>query len=60
MADKLLIGIAAEGVTVADWRGLTRRAPNVEVAIDGNAAAFLDRIIDRLGRLVSGGSDVAL
>jgi purine nucleosidase len=50
----------AHGMTVADWRSLTRRAPNVEVAIDGNAAAFLDRIIDRLGRLVSGGSDVAL
>jgi purine nucleosidase len=41
----------AQGMTVADWRGITGRAPNVEVATAGDAAAFVDRLIERVGGL---------
>ena len=41
----------AHGMTVADWRGLTRKPANVEVAVAADAATFLDRFIDRVGRL---------
>lgn len=43
----------AHGMTVADWRGITGLAPNVEVATDGDAAAFLDRLIERVGGLAA-------
>ena len=43
----------AHGMTVADWRGLTGRPPNVDVATDGDAAAFLVRFVDRVGGLAS-------
>ncbi|MBF8290888.1 MAG: Nucleoside hydrolase [Chloroflexi bacterium] len=41
----------AHGMTVADWRGITGRAPNIAVATSGDAATFLDRLIDRIGGL---------
>lgn len=41
----------AHAMTVADWRGITGRAPNVNVAVTGNAAAFMDRFIERIGDL---------
>lgn len=48
----------AHGMTVADWRGVTRRAPNVAVATGGGADAFVERVVERVGglaaRLVSG------
>jgi hypothetical protein len=44
----------AHGMTVADWRGTTGRRPNVEVATDGDAAAFLDRLVERVGNLAAG------
>ena len=50
----------AHGMTVADWRGLTGRAPNADVAIDGDAPKFLGRFIDRVGRLVTSPPGVAL
>jgi purine nucleosidase len=37
------------GRTVPDWHGLTGRAPNVAIAVDGDAGAFLDRLIERIG-----------
>jgi len=43
----------AHGMTVADWRGITGRAANVEVATSGDAAAFLDRFVDRVGGLAA-------
>ena len=43
----------AHALTVADWRGLTRRTPNLDVAIDANAEAFIRHLIDRLGGLAA-------
>jgi purine nucleosidase len=39
------------GMTVADWRGLTGRPPNLDVAVSGEPAAFIDRFVDRVGSL---------
>ena len=39
------------GMTVADWRGLTGRPPNLAVALEADAAAFLDRFITHVGAL---------
>jgi len=43
----------AHGMTVADWRRLTGRPPNVEVGTSGDATAFLDRLVDRVGGLAA-------
>ncbi len=43
----------AHGMTVADWRGLTGKAPNLDVAVEADAAAFLERFIDRVGGLAA-------
>jgi inosine-uridine nucleoside N-ribohydrolase len=43
----------AHAMTVADWRGLTKRAPNVHVAVTGNADAFLRLLVDRIGGLAA-------
>jgi len=43
----------AHGMTVADRRRTTGRAPNVDVAIEGDAAAFLDRLVERVGGLAA-------
>jgi len=45
----------AHGMAVADWRGNTGRAANVDVAIAGNAQAFLDLLVERVGALASTG-----
>ena len=37
------------GMTVADWRGLTGRPPNLDVAVSAQPAAFIERFIDRVG-----------
>lgn len=49
----------AHGMTVADWRGLTRRAANLDVAVEADESAFLDRFIDRVGRLAASRAAVA-
>ena len=49
----------AHAMTVADWRGLTRKPANVEVAVEGDAGAFLDRFIERVGNLAAGRFGVA-
>jgi purine nucleosidase len=41
----------AHGMTVADWRGITGRRPNLAVAVDGDASGFLERWIERVGGL---------
>jgi purine nucleosidase len=43
----------AHGMTIADWRGLTRKPPNLEVAVEGDAGAFIDRFIERVGNLAA-------
>lgn len=50
----------AHGMTVADWRGLTHRRPNVDVALDGDAATFLDRLVELIGALAGTRPGVAL
>ena len=49
----------AHGMTVADWRGLTGKPPNVDVAVAADAATFIDRFIDRVGRLAASSSEPA-
>jgi purine nucleosidase len=44
-------GGAADGMTIADRRGLWGRAPNVDVAVDGDPELFLDRLVERVGSL---------
>jgi purine nucleosidase len=44
----------AHGMTVADRRRTTGRSPNVEVAVEGDAARFLERLVDRVGGLAGG------
>jgi purine nucleosidase len=41
----------AHGMTVADWRGLTGKPANLDVAVEADADAFLERWIDRVGEL---------
>ncbi len=39
----------AHGMTVADWRGITGRPPNVAVAVEGHATTFINRLVERVG-----------
>ena len=39
----------AHGMTIADWRGLTKREPNVDVAVEVDVDRFIDRFIERVG-----------
>jgi purine nucleosidase len=43
----------AHAMTVADWRGLTKAPPNLDVAVAVDADAFLARFVDRLGGLAA-------
>ncbi len=43
----------AHAMTIADWRGITGNSANVDVAISGDGAIFLERFIDRVGGLAS-------
>ena len=52
-------GGIADGQTVADWRGLWQRPPNVDVAVSADAGEFLRRWVERVGRLAATRSDVA-
>ena len=44
-------GTLAAGQTIADFRGLWHRPPNVDVAISADTQAFLGRLIERVGAL---------
>jgi purine nucleosidase len=46
-------GGVADGMTVADFRGLWGRVPNVDVALEGDAAVFLDQMVERIGGLAA-------
>lgn len=43
----------AHAMTVADWRGLTRRPANLDVAVDGDADRFLGELVERVGGLAA-------
>jgi purine nucleosidase len=49
----------AHGMTVTDWRRRSPRPANADVAVDGHAAEFFDRWIDRVGGLAADASEVA-
>ncbi|NJD30166.1 MAG: nucleoside hydrolase [Chloroflexi bacterium] len=50
----------AHAMTVADWRGLTRRPPNLDVVVEANADRFLEELVERLGGLAALCAGVAL
>jgi purine nucleosidase len=49
----------AHGMTVADWRGLTRREPNLAVAVEADGEAFIDRFVERVGGFAANRAGVA-
>jgi purine nucleosidase len=49
----------AHGMTVADWRRHLAGAPNVDVAVEGDAEAFIERFIERVGGLAARRAGVA-
>jgi purine nucleosidase len=46
-------GTLTTGETVTDWRRVWGRPPNIDVAVEADAAAFLDRFVERVGRLAA-------
>jgi purine nucleosidase len=54
-----LAGTLTAGETITDWRRVWGREPNVDVAVEADAARFMDRFIDRLGHLATIRNDVA-
>ncbi|MFL5778292.1 MAG: nucleoside hydrolase [Chloroflexota bacterium] len=57
--DVELAGSLTAGATIADWRGLWRRTPNVDVATEVDAETFLDRFVERVGGLAAERVNVA-
>ncbi len=51
-------GTLTTGETVTDWRRVWGRPPNVDVAVEADAEAFLDRFVERVGRLAAKLSEV--
>jgi purine nucleosidase len=49
--DVELGGTLTSGETVTDWRRVWGRPPNLDVAVEADAAVFLDRFVDRVGAL---------
>ena len=46
-------GTLTTGETVTDWRRIWGREPNIDVAVEANATEFLDRFVERVGRLAA-------
>ena len=46
-------GTLTTGETVTDWRRIWKRPPNIDVAIAADADAFLERFVERVGRLAA-------
>ncbi len=57
--DVELGGTLTVGETVTDWRRVWKRPPNLDVAVSARADVFLDRFIERVGRLSAARSSVA-
>ncbi len=47
-------GVLTSGMTVADWRGVWKRAPNADVAIAVEATRFRAEFLDAMERLARG------
>jgi purine nucleosidase len=54
-----LAGHLTAGETVTDWRRVWGRAPNLDIAVEADATAFLERFIERVGGLAARLGDVA-
>jgi purine nucleosidase len=52
-------GELTTGMTVADRRRLTGKAPNLDVAVTADVPAFLDRLIERVGGLAANHPNVS-
>ncbi|MGA3058186.1 MAG: nucleoside hydrolase [Candidatus Limnocylindrales bacterium] len=52
--DVELDGRLTTGQTVADWRRVWGRPPNVDVAVEADVAHFFERFIERVGALAAG------
>ena len=52
-------GKLTTGMTVADRRRTTGKAPNLDVAVSANIPEFLDRLIERVGGLAADRANVA-
>jgi purine nucleosidase len=48
-----LSGTLTTGETVTDWRRVWKKPPNVDVAVEADAEAFLERFVERVGRLAA-------
>jgi purine nucleosidase len=46
-------GGPGDGQTIADWRHLTGRRPNADVAVEVDADAFRTRLVERIGALAA-------
>jgi purine nucleosidase len=46
-------GTLTTGETVTDWRRVWGREPNIDVAVEADAAEFLNRFVGRVGRLAA-------
>jgi inosine-uridine nucleoside N-ribohydrolase len=46
-------GTLTTGETVTDWRRVWGKPANVEVAVEANADEFLQRFVERVGRLAA-------
>ncbi|MGZ6269972.1 MAG: nucleoside hydrolase [Candidatus Limnocylindrales bacterium] len=57
--DVELAGTLTTGETVTDWRRVWKRPPNLDVAVDADAVAFLGRLTERVGGLAAARSAVA-
>jgi purine nucleosidase len=53
-------GGPGDGLTIADWRHLTGKPANIDVAVEAAAEQFLRRFIERVGGLAEQRSDVAI
>ena len=54
--DVELGGTLTTGETVTDWRRVWGREPNLDIAVKADADAFLERFVERVGRLAAGRS----
>jgi purine nucleosidase len=52
--DVELSGALTAGETVTDWRRTWGKPPNLDIAVEADAAAFLARFIERVGDLAAG------
>ena len=57
--DVELAGSLTAGETVTDWRRVWKKPPNLDVAVEADAATFLERFVDRVGGLAADRVNVA-